>query len=338
MARCLAILPLLALFLLPLPAAAEGAPGGVTDTDVVVRVNGTDITVGEVAAEVQHLLPATFFHNRVDPDKVKQLQGQAVESLIAKELKLQEAKRLGITVPEAEIEARLDEAIAKFPSREAFDERLKKGGITRDSVKAEIRRRKLIARVEAQAVAGIEVGEKEARAFYDANPARFVEPEQLHLKEILLKVAPLATQEDAKVVKAKGDWLVKQLRTGAMTFDDAVAQHSEENKENGGDLGWLHKGQLSEEIEAEVVKLKLGEVAGPFKVFKGYYILQLIDRKPPRTAPFEEVRDKLIRQLQERREEAQRKAWLDGLREKAKVEILMPEALATTETGAAKGE
>ncbi len=318
-------------------AASPGRPGS-PGSAVVARVNGVAITADQLQGEMLRLLPMTFFHQKVSPEKMEQLRRQALDHLIDKELKLEEAKRLGLEVPDAEVEARLKQAIDSFPSREAFDARLKQGGVTVADLRAEIRRRKLVERAEQAAVKGVAVGEKEARAYYDANPERFVEPEQLHLRTILLKVAPLATKEEEKAVEAKAKWLAKQIRSGELAFEAAAKQYSQaDNAKEGGDMGWLHKGQLGEKIEPQVLKLAPGEVGGPFRVFKGYYLVQLVERRPARTVPFEEVRDKLVRQLTERRREERRRAWLQGLRAKAKVEILLPEAAAKGSPAAGKG-
>ena len=230
---------------------------------------------------------------------------------------------MGLEVKDRELKKELKKVIESYPSRKVFDERLQAGNFTTDDVLNEIRRNKLVDLVyQNQVVEKVLITEEQAREYYEKNKEKFVQPVQIHLRNILLKVPPLADDFEKKTLRNKSEAIVKKLREG-LTFDDAVAQYSEgPDKEKGGDMGWLHKGRLAPEIEKAVVELKSGEIAGPFETFKGFYVFRLEKILPERMSPFDEVKEKLIAGLKERAVEERGKAWIEELKSKAKIVIV----------------
>jgi len=290
---------------------------------IVAGVDGTVITDLQLQSEMNRLMPKTFFHQGVDEAKLKSLREEALNHLIEKELKYQEAVRLGLEVKDRELKKELKKVIESYPSRKVFDERLQAGKFTTDDVLNEIRRNKLVDLVyQNQVVEKVLITEEQAREYYEKNKEKFVQPVQIHLRNILLKVPPLADDFEKKTLRDKSEAIVKKVQEG-LTFDEAVAQYSEgPDKEKGGDMGWLHKGRLAPEIEKAVMELKSGEIAGPFETFKGFYVFRLEKILPERMSPFDEVKEKLIAGLKERAVEERGKAWIEELKSKAKIVIV----------------
>jgi parvulin-like peptidyl-prolyl isomerase len=107
-----------------------------------------------------------------------------------------------------------------------------------------------------------------------------------------------------------------------MPFEEAVEKYSEgKEKEKGGDMGFLHKGRLEPKIEEEVLALKPGEIAGPFRAFEGYYIFRLEAFKPERMSTFDEIKQPLMADLTRKGIEARSQAWMKGLKSKAEIVI-----------------
>ncbi|PIS37201.1 MAG: hypothetical protein COT35_07280 [Nitrospirae bacterium CG08_land_8_20_14_0_20_52_24] len=290
---------------------------------IVASIDGAGITEAQLQSEMNRLIPQIFFHQGVDEDKKNVLRQEALKNLIEKELKYQEAVRLGLEVKKKVLKKELNKVIASYPSQKAFDERLKAGHFTRDDVIQEIRRNKLIELAyQKEVVEKVQVAEEQAKSYYEKNKEKFVQPVQIHLRNILLKVPPLADDFEKKTLRDKSEAIVKKVQEG-LTFDEAVAQYSEgPDKEKGGDMGWLHKGRLAPEIEKAVMELKSGEIAGPFETFKGFYVFRLEKILPERMSPFDEVKEKLIAGLKERAVEERGKAWIEELKSKAKIVIV----------------
>lgn len=71
-----------------------------------------------------------------------------------------------------------------------------------------------------------------------------------------------------------------QLKSGAIMFPNALRQFSAGAAEENGEMGSYLIGKWSEDIEAEVIKLKsIGDLTGVIQTQAGYVIVQLVDRR-----------------------------------------------------------
>ncbi|NOY52630.1 MAG: hypothetical protein GXP58_03305 [Deltaproteobacteria bacterium] len=311
------IISLLILLLIPVSLfAAENDP-------VVAQVNGTPIAQSKLYGAYQRLIPLNMFHRKVTSEVKNRLLRKALHELIDKELKLQEAQRLGISLPEEDLETAVKELIARYPSREAYRARLMKLKVSEKEVREALKRRKLTEKVYKHEVTDqIRVDEATARKFYDENKKQFIQPEQLHLRKIIIKVPALSTPEVVKQLKEKATRVMKEIRQG-LPFEEAARKYSDANNKNrGGDMGFIHKGRFDPKIEKEVLAGKPGQLFGPYKLFEGYTILKLEEVKPERLVPFEEIKDKLVEDLIRRKTNERSEAWMKQLRKKAKIKIL----------------
>ena len=102
-----------------------------------------------------------------------------------------------------------------------------------------------------------EVDAEMARAAEGANKPHYL------VAEIFLPVDN--SDQDAKVQKDAQN-LETQLQQGAQ-FNTLARQFSQSSTAaQGGDMGWVHEGQLAPELDSALLKMKPGEIsaAGPF--------------------------------------------------------------------------
>jgi peptidyl-prolyl cis-trans isomerase D len=80
----------------------------------------------------------------------------------------------------------------------------------------------------------------------------------------------VATEDDAKLV-------LEKLNAGE-DFAATAVYYSKDtsNSANGGDLGWIYKGQMVAEFEKAAWDLKIGEYSQPVKSSFGYHIIQVL--------------------------------------------------------------
>lgn len=80
----------------------------------------------------------------------------------------------------------------------------------------------------------------------------------------------VATQEEADAVLAS-------INAGE-DFAALAAQYSSDtsNSYNGGDLGWMYKGQMVEEFETTAWSLEIGETSQPVQTSFGFHIIQVL--------------------------------------------------------------
>lgn len=124
----------------------------------------------------------------------------------------------------------------------------------------------------------------------------YKEPEQLHLAHILIRTG-------GKVTDSEAHEKASQIYHKAQRGDDFAALASEYSEDSssakGGDLGWVKRGQMIEAFEEAAFKLqKPGDVSNIIKTKFGYHIVKLIDRKPERQLAFDEVKTKIMNELE----------------------------------------
>src|SRR6185503_17864692 len=163
------------------------------------------------------------------------------------------------------------------------------------------------------------VKDADMKAYYDANLADFVKPEEVRASAIILKNK---AQADRVLLEAKGD--AGKTNKG---FRDLVGKYSqdEETKLRGGDLRYFD--QQTKDLPAPVVKaafllVNTGDVSPVVDAGNGnYYILKQTGRRKAMTKSFDEAKQQIRSKLfREKRLQAQ-KDFVDGLRAKAKIEI-----------------
>ncbi len=290
---------------------------------VVATVNGVEITQSELNTEMNRLIPMSFYHQGVNQEKLDALQGEALNHLIEKELKYQYARGHDLKVKNREVNKELKKVIEKYPNKKAFNEQLEKSHFTREDVKEEIKKNQLVElSSQIEVIDKVHIGEEEAKEYYENNKQRFVQPVQISLKNILIKVPPLANDFEQKALQDKAAAVARKIKEG-LAFEDAVQQYSEEsNKERGGDMGLLHKGRLAAEVEEVILTLQPGDIAGPFKVLKGFYIFRMEGIHPEKLMTFEEVKGKLIKDLMDQAIKERERIWLEELKSKAEINVV----------------
>ncbi len=311
------------------PAAAQrlvaSHPPARTTPVALARINGVVLTAERVELQLQGLIPRTSFHRNIRPERMTELRAQALELAIDEELQFQEATRLRFVVTTAEVEAGLNRARRRYPSRAAFDSARRSAGVTLKEVRSGIRRALLVQKMRKRAVQDkCLVTEAEARRFYRENPQRFVTPERLHLYVITVGVDPSSPSATWQTARTKAETLRREIEAGAKFEDVARRESTDESRGNGGDLGVVHRGRLTDEFENAVRPLGPGEMAPVVQSLRGFHILRLAEILPPESKSYRELRRQLLSDLTAKRCEDQDEAWRRSLRAKASVEMLAP--------------
>jgi len=138
---------------------------------------------------------------------------------------------------------------------------------------------------------------KAAKEKYSAEQAKFQVPEQVRAAHVL--VAPKGRSDDEARQRAEE---VRAKALAGADFAKLAQEYSDDPsaKTNQGDLGFFGRGKMLPEFEEAAFALtKAGEISPVVKTRFGYHVIRFVDRTPARLKPFEEVRDTLVRQLQD---------------------------------------
>jgi peptidyl-prolyl cis-trans isomerase D len=156
----------------------------------------------------------------------------------------------------------------------------------------------------------IQVSPDEIKRYYDLRKDAFKITKQVRVRNILIKAGPQESPDQLEVKKKKAEEILEKAKK-TKDFASLARQHSEgENASKGGDLGWVQKGMLGEQIESILFSMKPGELSGVLPGRDGFLIFKIEEVKDEKQKPFEEVKAQILQTLKKEKAkaEASRKA------------------------------
>lgn len=294
--------------------------------EVVARVNGQEIKKEELMERAQDMRTQLAQMQGVQAPLNEAFYRQVLDGMISNALLMQEAKAEGITVPEAQIDQQLNLLKSRFPSPEAFQKEMANRKVTEKELRDEMRRVGTVQKlVQTKVLAGINVTDQAAKAFYDQNQDKMKQAEKRHLRHILIKTAPNATPADKQKAREKAEGLLKRIQ-GGEDFAKLASENSDDpgSKTRGGDLSWVTPGQTVPPFEKAAFALKQPDDVSPVvETEYGYHIIQLLETQEPSVVPFEMAKGQIMQFLQQQETQQRLRAHVEGLKSKAKVETYL---------------
>ncbi|MCJ7483767.1 MAG: peptidyl-prolyl cis-trans isomerase, partial [Thermodesulfovibrionales bacterium] len=279
---------------------------------IVAKVNGTTFTQKDLEAEVDRLIPQMTFHRNVPPEKRKNYYGKALDELINRELQYRDAKAKDIKIEKEKIDAQLEKFKKRFKSEKEYQAALDKEKSTEEQVRARIEKELLAQAAYTRNVTEpAKMSEPALKEYYEKNAAKFKQPESAKLRII-------STTDEKKAQD-----ILAKIKQGDDFGELAYGLSEDSYRVKSGDVGYIHKGRMLPEIDAVGFKLKVGEVSDIIKAENNWFIIKVEDKKPEQQMTFEETKAKLQKELEAERANELKKKWLDDLRAKAKIEILL---------------
>ena len=251
------------------PAPAQDTVG------IVAIVNDGAITQVDLATRMRIAIVASRLQDT--PEVRQRLAPQVLRALIDEQIRVQEADRQGVNIPERALNDRID-ALAKENkmSREQFEQMLAQNGILIEALKSQIRSELAwgtVVRRRFQSgivITAEDIAEARTRIIESQGEAEFL------MAEIFLAADEASDNSEAENAARR---LMEELKEGAQ-FSAVARQFSQSaTAPRGGDLGWVQAGDLSPELAAAVRQLGQGQVTGPIRSDGGYHILLLRDRR-----------------------------------------------------------
>ena len=208
---------------------------------VVASVNGEPISRGELDEAMKVHYGAKTLSRMIDAELVDQA------AVIA-----------GVTVSDAEVEAYIDRIKKRLGEKGVAET----DRATLAQLKTEKAPEVLVRKIVGQ---DITVDDSALRQFFNQHRSQF-DWRTVHSRHILCKTAAEATAIKAQLAGgADFAALAKERSIDANTYA------------NGGDLGWMGRGQLPAEYEYVVFALKESEISPPIRSFLGWHIAQVLE-------------------------------------------------------------
>ena len=304
------------------PAAAPIKPVPAQFPPVIARVNGQDVTKEEFDRIIKTMEARAG--QPIPPDRRDEIMRGAIDQLVVYTLLSQESRNRGIKIDDKEIDEKMAQLKSQFPTQDAFDKALKERGMTVESLRKDARVDLSVTRLmEAETAAIPGPSDLEAKDFYTKNPERFQQKEAVRASHILIRVDEKADAAAKKKARAEIDAVLKQAKGGA-DFAKLAQQHSQDGSAaQGGDLNYFDKGAMVPAFDKVAFELKPGTISDVVTTQFGYHIIKVVDHRPGRVVPFEESSVQIKQFLGEQKKQQHSEAFIDGLKKKAKIEVLI---------------
>lgn len=153
---------------------------------------------------------------------------------------------------------------------------------------------------------GWDMSPETMKAYYEAHKDNYVTQDAVQVRHILVP-----TEEEARSI-------IVRLLAGE-DFAEVAAKSSKDfaSARQGGNIGWVQKGQTVPPFEEAVFSLEKGKVGGPVKTEFGYHVVEVLERQEARQLTLGEAAQQVARDLQN--DYIQKE--LQGLRDKADLVI-----------------
>jgi parvulin-like peptidyl-prolyl isomerase len=304
-------------------ASVGGPPSNAEVVDrIVVVVNNEIITQREIDIMLMPVY-AQYRNTYQGPELIKMLEDvreKILKQLIEDRLIFSEAKKLNIVIDEKQVDARVDEMRKQVGSEKDLENMLHEQNLTVNELRARYREKLMIRKLIDQKVgARIIITPLEVKNYYNDNKDKFMQPEEIRLRTILIKPKPEQGGEAGSLQLMRD--LLKRLKDGC-SFEGLAREYSDApGAAEGGLMGPVRKGDLMPQIEEIVFNLKDGEMTNIIKSPLGYHVFKVDEKKARRARELPEIRQDIEEFLYREKASQRLKGWIDSLAKSAYIEF-----------------
>lgn len=294
---------------------------------VVARVNGQEIKKEDLVRNAQQLHQRLAQQGSAQPLDAGFYQ-TVLDGMIGQRLLLAEAKSLGITITDTDVDQQLQNFKRQFPSQEVYEQQLAKNNTSEAELRQQMRANEdavVDKLIQTRILPSVKVSEAEERTFYDQNLDRMKSPPRVHLRHILIKAEPNAPAADRQQARQKAEDLLSQVKNGGDFAALATASSDDPgSKPRGGDLSWITPGDTVPAFEKAAFALKNPNDLSPVVETRfGYHVIQLLEREESEQVPFERAKNQIGVMLRQQQAQEKVQAHIQELRSKGKVEMFL---------------
>jgi peptidyl-prolyl cis-trans isomerase C len=295
---------------------------GAAPQDKAAVVNGTVITWQEVDKELESARNRMAAQGRtVSDDQLAEWRESILDGMIARELLFQESGKEGISVSPETVTEQLGQIKSQFRDEAAYQARLKEMGVTEADVTRQIQRGLTIEElIDVKLGQKIVVSDEESKRYYDEHPNFFQQPEQVHARHILIKVAPDADEAAKAEARKNIEAVEKKVKAGEDFEALAIAHSQGPSGPKGGDLGFFGRGQMVAPFEEAAFALEPGKVSGVVETEFGYHLIQSVEKKPAETISYEKAQDQIKEFLKQEKLQGEVAGYVEELKKAATIE------------------
>lgn len=281
-------------------------------------VNGVPISTQLYYEHYQHLLK-THPHAKGNPKLEKRLAKRATLPLVKEQVLRHEAQRLKLNLDTLEVHDPIKNLKQKYNTTAAFEGYLVQVGETENSLRLKHWINALTYQLMDKS-GSLAVSAEEVKAEYQRQLPQLKQPEKLKAYQVLLKLPKEPSAEQVNQVFKRAQDLHKKLLEGD-DFNILVQRYSEGAlRSRNGDMGFVKRGDLIQNIEDELWRLKEGEFSTPLRTRYGWHIIKRGQSIKASKKSLEQVQDYLREGLRRAKYRKKRRTFIKQLWSKAKID------------------
>ncbi|MGB0678030.1 MAG: peptidylprolyl isomerase [Polyangiales bacterium] len=301
-------------------AAAPGPGHAEVLERVAASVNDEAILLSELRQRAAPYLSALMAieAKRQRLSKLRKLYQNLLTELIDAVLIRQAARRMQVQVTAADMQRAIDNVRAQNRlSEDQFWQVVRDQGFSVASYRKDLHQQILRLKVINKRVRDrVRITETDIRQRYD-NMARASNRRlRFRASHLLFPLSEDASATEVARTRTQAQAVRARLRD-AQSFAAMLTQHE------GGELGWLERGDLPTALERALLVLSPGEFSPPVRGPRGFHILWLQERERGQAgagvAPFAEMRQRIYQQMLEAAIARQEKIFIRELRRSANI-------------------
>ncbi len=313
-------------------AGCGGGGSSSLGSGVVANVNGVDISqaqLDEVVSQAKDRLEAQGQKlPAAGSEQYQTVQQDALQYLVKKIQLEQQAKVLGVTVTDKQVDERLQRAITQFfgGSQKKYQQSLKKQNLTDARVRAELRSSLLADAIFKKVSSSSKVSDAEIEAYYRAHPDVYAQKESRSVAHILVKSKALANS------------IYSQLQNGA-NFTALAKKYSIDSSKSIGGKMTIQKGETVPPFEKAAFALKTKAISKPVHTQFGWHVITALGPlEQGKTTSLADAKASIRQTLQSTAQSNAVSQWLAELNQKYADKItyatgFAPPATTATSTG-----
>jgi peptidyl-prolyl cis-trans isomerase C len=293
---------------------------------VVAKVNGKPVIGRELERMIRRELASIGSPEwkNLREDYKNQLTYNFIQTLVSSELIYQEANAKGIKAADAEVQAEFQKIAKSFKDDGEMNAALASEFIDRKILEKDLNKRLVIDKFISENVTKKipAVTPEEVEKYYSGHPDEFKHAEMVRTSHILIQPAGDTPEQDS-LAKKRADDLLARVNKGEDFAKLAKENSMDASASQGGDIGYAPKDALAKEYGEAAFSLPVGGVK-LVRTSYGYHVIKVTDRKKEGTAPLDEIKTSLTDFLKNQKSDAELKKIIEQLRDKAKIEFLIP--------------
>jgi peptidyl-prolyl cis-trans isomerase SurA len=224
-----------------------------------------------------------------------------LDLLIGEILIKQAAAQENITVSQAELASRLEQAkksggLSLNLNRDLTDAEFKslvqQSGVSweeyNDQLQKALLQQKYVMQKKRAAFEAVgQPSDAEILDFYESNKTAFVAPDMVRFKHIFIDTRSLADKQEKDKALQRAEEISRELKNGA-AFDELVVKYSDDkaSRYRGGDFGYLRRDDqarkqlLGKDFFETPFRMKVNESSGVLQSNIGYHVIRITEKIP----------------------------------------------------------